>query len=193
MISTDWSGSRANGAARIEVTVVLVMVLAACALAQDYVLKGWVIDEGGKPVTSSGYAANLSFGQPIASNEITSSGYHAVLGFWHAPFVPGIEEPDVNTTLTRLVFALGQNLPNPFRSHTIINYSLPAEAEVDLKVFGQDGRVVTTLVSGRQKAGQYRVTWSLGSRARAQLANGIYFYRLVAGENTTTRKMVKAE
>jgi len=99
----------------------------------------------------------------------------------------------VNATTFRPVFALGQNLPNPFRSHAIINYSLPAETEVDLKVFGQDGRVVTTLVNGRQKAGRYRVTWSLDSRARAQLANGVYFYRLVAGENTATRKMVKAE
>jgi hypothetical protein len=177
-----------------RLTAVLVMVLAACALGQDYILKSCVIDEGGKQVTSSGYTAKLSFAQPIASNTITSSGYNAVLGFWNPVTSSGVQEPEVNKEGgLRYVFALGQNLPNPFRSRAIINYSLPAEMEVDLKVFGQDGRVVTALVNGRQKAGRYRVTWSLDSRARAQLANGVYFYRLVAGDNAATRKMVKAE
>jgi hypothetical protein len=37
------------------------------------------------------------------------------------------------------------------------------------------------------------VTWNLDSRTRAGLANGVYFYRLTAGENTATRKMVKME
>jgi len=176
-----------------KLTAVLVMVLAACALGQDYILKSCVIDEGGSQTASSGYVARLSFGQPIASNTITSSGFHAILGFWHPGFVPGVQEPEVNSEFARHVFALGQNVPNPFRSHTVINYSLPAETEVDLKVFGQDGRVVTTLVNQRQRAGRYRVTWGLDSRARAGLANGVYFYRLVAGDNTATRKIVKAE
>ena len=93
----------------------------------------------------------------------------------------------------RPVFALGQNVPNPFSGRVVTNYSLPAEAEVELKVFGRDGRVVTTLVSGRQQAGRYRVTWDLDARTRARLANGVYFCRLTAGENTATRKMVKME
>jgi hypothetical protein len=178
---------------RLFLAPLLVVVLAACALGQDYILKNCVIDEGGNQVTSSGYTAKLSFGQPIASNTIASSGFHAILGFWHPGLVPGIQEPEVNTMTARPAFALGQNVPNPFRSRAVINYSLPAETEVDMKVFGQDGRVVTTLVSGRQKAGRYRVTWSLDSRTRAQLANGVYFYRLTAGDNTATRKMVRAE
>ena len=175
-----------------KLTAVLVMVLAACALGQDYILKSCVIDEGGSQTASSGYVARLSFGQPIASNTITSSGFRAILGFWHPGFGIGVREPVANVT-TRPVFALGQNVPNPFGSRAVINYSLPAETEVDLKVFGRDGRVVTTLVGSRQKAGRYRVTWNLDSRTRAGLANGVYFYRLTAGENTATRKMVKME
>ena len=174
-------------------TAILVTVLVACALGQDYILNSCVIDEGGSQTSSSGYLARLSFGQPIASNAITSSGFRATLGFWYPGLLIGVREPAANGATLRPVFALGQNVPNPFNSRAVINYSLPAETEVDLKVFGRDGRVVTTLVGSRQKAGRYRVTWNLDSRTRAGLANGVYFYRLTAGENTATRKMVKME
>jgi len=174
-------------------TAVLVLALVACAIGQDYILKSCVIDEGGSQTASSNYIARLSFGQPIASNGITSTGFHAILGFWHPDFFVGVREPVVNSVTTRLVFALGQSVPNPFSSRAVINYCLPAEVEVELKVFGRDGRVVTTLVGGRQQAGRYRVTWDLDSRTRARLANGVYFCRLTAGENIATRKMVKME
>ena len=176
-----------------RVTTILVAALVACAVGQDYTLKSCVIDEGGSQTASSGFIARLSFGQPVASNAVTSGGIRAILGFWHPGFMTGVREPVVNTATTRPVFALGQSVPNPFCSRAVINYSLPAVTEVNLKVFGRDGQVVTTLVSGRQKAGRYRVTWDLDSRTRAGLANGVYFYRLTAGENTAIRKMVKVE
>jgi hypothetical protein len=171
---------------------VLVLALVAGAFGQNYILKTCVIDAGGSPAGSAGYAARLSFGQQIASNAITSAGYNAILGFWHPGLVLGVREQALNATVGP-TFALGQNVPNPFNRSAVINYTLPAEAEVDLKVLDRSGRVVTTLVSGRQNAGRYRVTWNLDSRARAELANGVYFYRLTAGGNTATRKMVKME
>ncbi len=175
-----------------RLAALLAIALVAGAFGQSYVLKTCVIDEGGSPVASAGYAARLSLAQPIASNHITSAGYNAILGFWHPGLVPGIQEP-VNTMMAKPSFTLGQNVPNPFNRRAVISYSLPAEAEVDLRVIDRGGRVVTTLASGRQPAGRYRVTWNLDSRARAELANGVYFYRLTAGGNTATRKMVKME
>jgi len=170
----------------------LAFALVAGAVGQDYVLRSCVIDAGGSKTASGSYVARLSFSQQIASNTITGSGYNGILGFWHPGLVVGVREPAAGVSY-RPTFALGQNLPNPFTRRAVINYSLPAETEVDLKVFDRDGRVVTTLVSCRQQAGRYRVTWSLDSRARTELANGVYFCRLTAGENTATRKMVKME
>jgi hypothetical protein len=175
-----------------RLTAILVIALVAGALGQSYVLKTCVIDAGGRQAASSSYRAGISFGQPVASDVITSSSYNAILGFWHPGLLIGVREPAVNAALEPS-FALGQNVPNPFRDRAIINYSLPAETEVDLKVIDRDGRVVTTLVSSRQKAGRYRITWGLDSRSRAELANGVYFYRLTAGGHTATRKMVKME
>ena len=73
-------------------TAILVTALVACALGQDYILKSCVIDEGGSQTASSGYVAKLSFGQPIASNAITSSGYSAILGFWRPGLLPPIDQ-----------------------------------------------------------------------------------------------------
>ena len=80
-------------------------------------------------------------------------------------------------------FELGQNDPNPFKSDTTISYNLPEVRNVTLAVFTLTGQKVITLVSERQEAGHYEVTWD-GSG----LATGSYLYRLEAGSVTETRK-----
>ena len=80
-------------------------------------------------------------------------------------------------------FKLGQNHPNPFNSVTTITYDLPEASNVTLTIYTIAGQKVATLVSGRQEAGDYQVTWD-GSG----FATGIYLYRLEAGSFSETRK-----
>lgn len=82
-------------------------------------------------------------------------------------------------------FALEQNYPNPFNPTTVISYQLSAVSNVTLDVYDILGREVATLVNEKQSAGNYSVTFD-GSR----LASGVYFYRLVAGNYTSTKKLV---
>jgi predicted RNA binding protein YcfA (HicA-like mRNA interferase family) len=72
----------------------------------------------------------------------------------------------------------------------VIRYSLPVETEVNLKVLNTAGRVVRILVNGKQKPGNYNFTWNLKGVSQSQLPNGVYFYRLEAGECKATKKMV---
>ena len=81
-------------------------------------------------------------------------------------------------------FALDQNYPNPFNPATVIGYTLPADSRVSLAVYNVLGQKVATLVNGPVAAGTHQVEW------RAQVSSGIYFYRLVAGNFTATKKMV---
>ncbi|UCC45582.1 MAG: T9SS type A sorting domain-containing protein, partial [Candidatus Zixiibacteriota bacterium] len=81
--------------------------------------------------------------------------------------------------------SLSQNRPNPFNPSTEISFSLPAAADVTLKVYNITGRLVTTLVDGRLEAGRHTVTWD-GSDA----ASGVYFYRFQAAEFVASRKMI---
>jgi len=85
-------------------------------------------------------------------------------------------------------FALFQNYPNPFNPTTNISFSIPAKSFASLKVFDVIGRKVATLVSEELSAGNYTRQWNA-----ANVASGIYFYRLQAGSFVQTRKLVVAK
>jgi hypothetical protein len=82
-------------------------------------------------------------------------------------------------------FKLIQNYPNPFNPTTIINYSIPKESFVTIKVYDLLGRELTTLVSEEKNAGEYSVKFN-GSK----LASGVYLYRMQAGNFIQTKKLV---
>jgi len=82
-------------------------------------------------------------------------------------------------------YSLSQNYPNPFNPTTQINYSIPKNGYVTLKVYNVLGQEVATLFEGNQKAGDYIATFDAN-----RFASGVYFYRLEAGTFSTVKKMV---
>jgi rhodanese-related sulfurtransferase len=82
-------------------------------------------------------------------------------------------------------YQLSQNYPNPFNPVTMINYQLPESNDVELNVYNLIGQKVMTLVSSRQQAGKYSITWDASG-----LASGIYYYELRAGKYSDVKKMV---
>ncbi len=85
-------------------------------------------------------------------------------------------------------FSLGQNHPNPFNPSTVISYSLPAGGNVDITVYNSLGEKVITLVEGVQEAGNHQVSFNASG-----LGSGVYFYRLVSANFTSTKKMLLAK
>lgn len=83
-------------------------------------------------------------------------------------------------------FRLEQNYPNPFNQATIIEYFIPDAANVTLTVRNILGQIVAIPIDGERRApGSYRVRLDA-----ADLASGVYFYRLEAEHNVAIRKMV---
>jgi hypothetical protein len=82
-------------------------------------------------------------------------------------------------------FRLDQNYPNPLSSTTIINYQLPVESFVTLKVFDINQRLISTLVNTKQKAGKKSVEFNASS-----LPKGVYFYRIDAGKFSDAKKLI---
>ena len=82
-------------------------------------------------------------------------------------------------------YSLMQNFPNPFNPSTSIEYSIPSESFVELKVYDVLGNEVAILVNEQQKAGVYRANFTADN-----LSSGMYFARLTANEFTKAVKMI---
>jgi hypothetical protein len=83
-------------------------------------------------------------------------------------------------------FSLSQNYPNPFNPATTIQFALPTNARVTLKVYDVIGREVATLLNGDvREAGNHSVSFNA-----SRFASGVYFYRLSAGSFVETKKML---
>ena len=84
-----------------------------------------------------------------------------------------------------LKYDLAQNFPNPFNPSTVIAYSIPASSNVIVTVYNVLGELIRTLVNENQEAGIYKVNFDAGS-----LSNGVYFYKIQAGNFASTKKML---
>jgi len=83
------------------------------------------------------------------------------------------------------------NYPNPFNPTTAISYTVPAPgAEVRLTIYDLAGREVRTLVAEMEQGGEHVVVWHGRDDAGRAVGSGVYFYRLVVGDQSIERKMV---
>jgi hypothetical protein len=88
------------------------------------------------------------------------------------------------------VLAIRGNAPNPFNPTTTIAYDLPADGHVRLDVYTAAGGLVTTVEDGFRTAGLRQAVWNGTDTAGNQMPSGVYFARLVAGEETAVHRMV---
>ncbi|HTR82374.1 MAG TPA: T9SS type A sorting domain-containing protein [Bacteroidota bacterium] len=82
-------------------------------------------------------------------------------------------------------FNLAQNYPNPFNPSTTIEFSIPQNGRVKLKVYDILGNEVATLVDREMSAGHYSATWNAKNNS-----SGVYFYRLTAGSSTEIKRLI---
>ena len=111
-------------------------------------------------------------------------------------------ESDVQAELNRSVlspkavlpkaFALSQNYPNTFNPSTTIAYDIPEghDAHVRMNVYNMRGQLIRTLVDELKSEGSYQIQWDGTDNYGRRVSSGVFFYRIVAGEFSQTRKMV---
>ncbi len=89
-------------------------------------------------------------------------------------------------------FFLAQNYPNPFNPNTVIRYSLNVSSSVSitLKIYNVLGQEVETLVDEWQPTGDYRAIWNGKDDYGREVATGIYFYQLKAGNQGKTKRLL---
>jgi hypothetical protein len=93
-------------------------------------------------------------------------------------------------TTPALPLTLHQNHPNPFNPSTTIGYYLPEKCPVKLEVYDTSGRRIAGLIDKELEKGSYAVEWNGRDGRGNSVASGIYFYRLIAGKQTISKKML---
>ena len=129
---------------------------------------------------------------PSAEEKFNIELREVVLADQKAVLIPvGNETPSVP-----IAFELNQNYPNPFNPSTTIKFTLPASKDggaslpTTLKIYNVLGKVVRTLVDEPMASGVHHKIWDGRDDRGNQVASGIYFYRLRAGDFQDTKKMV---
>ena len=83
-----------------------------------------------------------------------------------------------------------QNYPNPFNPETYIGFYLPATERVNLIIYNTLGQVVRKMNPGKVPAGFHQVIWDGTDNRGIRAPGGVYFYRLMAGKLTRSKKMI---
>ncbi len=142
----------------------------------------WVGEETG----TDGWMLTSSFLSPTLGWVAGENGMVLKYGL-----LPSGVEAERGVTSSSWVTGMEQNRPNPFRDKTGIRYQVARKEHVRLIVYNVLGQAVRRLVDGTQTPGAYVISWDGRDQAEHLLPSGVYFYRLVAGGQSQTRKLVK--
>ncbi|MBN1300513.1 MAG: T9SS type A sorting domain-containing protein, partial [Melioribacteraceae bacterium] len=144
-----------------------------------YMFQGTVVEEN--PVATTFNSLNIALNSSTATSMDLIDVHVDQIALDDVP--TGIKSDEKSGVPTQ--YALDQNYPNPFNPSTTIEFALPKSGDVNLVVYDILGRVVTKLVSGTLNAGYYKVNFDASN-----LASGIYFYSITAGDFQSVKKLM---
>lgn len=119
--------------------------------------------------------ANVIYGYAVSTD-----GY--VIKLADSVLITGSKNPPANVPAE---YELEQNYPNPFNPSTTIEFKIPREGFVTLKVYDILGHERAVLMNEKLHPGNFNVRWDADN-----FPSGVYYYKLQAGDFTSTRKMI---
>ncbi len=135
------------------------------------------IDAGDRPAAAAGLDGRTTRVDLAPDVGVVDLGFHHLVSEITA--VASVPCPVIIT----------QNYPNPFNPQTTIRFDLPEEQGVKLAVYDVSGRLITVLVNKILPPGRHEAVWDGTDKNGKDVASGIYFYHLEAGEHIGTGRM----
>ena len=149
----------------------------------------FVVNQSGITATSfpvTGLSSNTQYFWRVSATNAGGTSPFATRSFTTSP-------PSAVELIDRSIpreFDLAQNYPNPFNPSTMIEFSVPNESRIRIRIIDASGRDVATLVDGIRAAGRYAVRWDGRGGKGMPVGSGVYFYRMESSLYSKTRKMV---
>ena len=163
----------------------LIRIFDAEGMMIDFVEYG---DDAPWPEEADGNGSSMELIDPALDNNLAES--------WEASIdhgTPG-EQNDASSPVSENVISREnlelQNYPNPFNPTTSIRYNLETEAYITLEIYNIKGQLIRKLIDDRISAGVQTIVWDGLDKNSNQVSSGIYFYKLTAGEQSSTKKMI---
>lgn len=97
---------------------------------------------------------------------------------------------EINQETLPQSYEISQNYPNPFNPSTTINYQIPKEGRVEIKIYNLLGQLVKTLIDSELKPGYYKTQWHGTNNFNQKVSSGVYIYRISSGEYNNSKKMI---
>ncbi len=166
----------------LKLVLILSFFSAGFAVQQDKpqsMVRKSVLSGGGEAFNDGEYQIVGTLGQPFMSSESNP------VGFWYLASRELNVEIEASNLNVPKVFQLRQNYPNPFNPTTTIEFALPKESNVTLKLFDILGREVAILVDGELESGVHKIDFN-----GKDLASGMYFYRIHVEGFLATKKLL---
>jgi flagellar hook assembly protein FlgD len=102
--------------------------------------------------------------------------------------IVGVTQNQVPNTQCQLT-----NFPNPFNPETTIEFTIPTDSKVEIKVFNIKGQKVKQLLSNsasQLSAGKHSITWDGTDSNNKPVSSGIYLYKISSGNESVMKKML---
>jgi len=142
---------------------------------------------------STGGAALNQISSSIAAINQAFDGCRFLVGFSaSAPSASRLIIIDMSEELPTQ-YTLALNYPNPFNPSTTIEYAVPEQSRVTLKVYNVLGEEIAILMDGVMEAGYQSVTWNAMSNGGNALASGVYICRMHATSLVTGREFARVQ
>ena len=122
----------------------------------------------------------------LSKTDNGSTSSYSTTGSFKTSGATAVEEQETMPT----EYELSQNYPNPFNPTTRINFAIPQNSFVTIKVYDMLGREVKTLINQQMVSGNHSIDWNADNNLGIKVATGMYIYRITAGNFVSTKKMV---
>jgi len=136
------------------------------------------------PAWQTGNCEFIAFVQNLDTKEVLQAYKVALIDLPENPVA--IDDPGIPALQTAL---LG-NYPNPFNPNTTISYSLKDFSPVCVEIYNHKGQKVKTLVNEAKEAGTHSATWNGTDENGLSVASGIYYFKMISGKFSSTKKMI---
>jgi len=99
---------------------------------------------------------------------------------------------DINSSEKPIIisdYILGQNYPNPFNPNTTIEFTIPKEDRVKIRIYDTTGQLISEIVNNEYNTGTHSVSWNGTNSFGHKVASGVYVYTLETGNHKISKKL----